>query len=265
MRLLKCNKSGLISLTDDLADDEIPPYAILSHTWGKPDEEVSLEDFSKNAGDSKAGYEKARFCGEQAVRDGLGYFWMDTCCIDQSSSTEVSTAVNSMFRWYHNAERCYVYLSDVCGTALDTDDATCQQLWEAEFRESIWFTRGWTLQELIAPKLVEFFSRDGKKLGDKKSLERQICEITGVPVSALRGFPLSEFEIHERFSWAAKRKTKRAEDVVYSLFGIFGVHLPVIYGEGLEHATIRLKEEIHKRYSSKSFTIMVTAGAKKKS
>src|SRR5262249_16750738 len=112
MRFLKYNKSGLIGLTDDLADDEIPPYAILSHTWGKPEEEVRVEDFSKNVADSKAGYEKVRFCGEQAVRDGLGYFWMDTCCIDQSSSAEVSMAVNSMFRWYHNAERRYVYLSD---------------------------------------------------------------------------------------------------------------------------------------------------------
>lgn len=142
-----------------------------------------------------------------------------------------------MFRWYQNATRCYVWLADVPRTPIPP--------WEEAFRRSRWFTRGWTLQELIAPSSVEFFSPDGR-LGDKRSLEREIHRITGIPVSALRGSALSMFTITERMAWAAKRTTRRAEDKAYSLLGIFGICVPLIYGEGIENAFRRLQEEVDK-------------------
>src|SRR5947207_174581 len=114
------------------------------------------------------------------------------------------------------------------------------------FRKSRWFTRGWTLQELIAPASVEFFSLEGKRLGDKKSLERQVHEITGIPVPALQGSALSHFSVSARFSWAEKRETKRKEDMAYSLLGIFDIYMPLIYGEGRDNAFIRLREAIKK-------------------
>ena len=113
MRLLQCNSAGQLSLTKDLIGDDIPKYAILSHTWGADTEEVAFRDLMDGTGKSKAGYDKIRFCGEQARRDGLKYFWVDTCYIDKSNNTELSRAINSMFRWYRNAAKCYVYLSDV--------------------------------------------------------------------------------------------------------------------------------------------------------
>jgi Heterokaryon incompatibility protein (HET) len=116
MRLLKHNNTGDFSLTRDLVkDDNIPHYAILSHTWGEDIEEVSFNDMMDGTGMSKPGYDKIQFCGEQARRDGLQYFWIDTCCIDKSNSTELQEAINSMFRWYCNAAKCYVYLADVSG------------------------------------------------------------------------------------------------------------------------------------------------------
>jgi hypothetical protein len=197
-------------------------------------------------GMSKLGYHKIRFCGEQARRDGLQYFWIDTCCIDKSSSTELQEAINSMFRWYGNAAKCYVYLVDVSRPALDTDVKSSQLLWETSFRKSRWFSRGWTLQELVAPALVEFFSKEGEHLGNKRSLERHIHEATGIPVKAFQGSPLSDFGVPERMAWAEKRETTREEDRAYSLLGIFDVHMPLIYGEGREKALKRLREEIDK-------------------
>ncbi|PVH96207.1 hypothetical protein DM02DRAFT_570024, partial [Periconia macrospinosa] len=112
MRLLVLNDSSEISLTGELLG-EIPRYAILSHTWGPATEEVNFKDMTDGTGIKKPGYDKIRFCGEQAKRDGLHYFWVDTCCIDKSNSTELSEAINSMFRWYQAAAKCYVYLADV--------------------------------------------------------------------------------------------------------------------------------------------------------
>ncbi|KAG4420608.1 hypothetical protein IFR04_006315 [Cadophora malorum] len=116
--------------------------------------------------------------------------------------------------------------------------------WESAFRDSLWFTRGWTLQELLAPRSVEFFSYDGGRLGDKGTLNQQIQEITAISISALEGAPLSQFSVEERLSWAETRQTTRGEDMTYSLLGIFDVQLPLIYGEGKEHAIKRLKAEI---------------------
>jgi Heterokaryon incompatibility protein (HET) len=240
MRLLEaCTTSGF-SLTKDLVDDDIPrQYAILSHTWGKDGDEVTFDDLRKGTGKDKAGYRKLLFCAEQAVRDRLQYFWVDTCCIDKSNSVELQEAINSMFRWYRDAAKCYVSLADVSKAAFDQDD-------QIAFRKSRWFTRGWTLQELIAPESVEFFSEEGEHLGSKKSLERQIHDVTKIPVKALQGSPLSDFSVAERRAWAEKREITKKEDKAYSLLGIFGVHMPLLYGEGRENAFIRLQEEIDK-------------------
>jgi hypothetical protein len=254
MRLLERNNAGEFSLTKDLVgDDEIPRYAILSHTW-REGEEVTLKDLMDGTGKSKPGYTKIRFCGEQARRDGLQYFWVDTCCIDKSNNTELSEAINSMFRWYRSAAKCYVYLSDVSSPAFGTNDKFSQLPCESAFRNSRWFVRGWTLQELLAPGSVEFFSREGKRLGDKRSLERQIHEITGITIPALQGTPLPQFGVEERLSWAENRQTTRQEDKAYSLLGIFDVYMPLIYGEGRRNAFKRLREEIDKASKGKHIT-----------
>ncbi|KAF2732967.1 HET-domain-containing protein [Polyplosphaeria fusca] len=234
MRLLSSNGDGEFSLTK-FVDDSIPRYAILSHTWGADQEEVTFKDIMEKTGRDKIGYEKFQFCRERAASDRLDYFWIDTCCIDKSSSTELSEAIKSMFRWYREAAKCYVYLSDV------STDGSIQT-----GPPSRWFnvTRGWTLQELLAPASVRFYSTDGKLLGDKTSLVRVLQEITGISVRALQGNPLSGFGVDERLPWAAGRKTKRAEDAAYSLLGIFDIHMPLIYGEGKDKAMARLRREI---------------------
>ena len=247
MRLLQLKTNGEFSLTKDLINNTLS-YAILSHTWGDDDQEVTLRDLAEGSGNTKAGYRKIRFCAEQTARDGLQYFWVDTCCIDKSNNTELSEAINSMFRWYRNATKCYVYLSDV-STNDHIQNKLPFQSWELAFQKSRWFTRGWTLQELLAPPSVEFFSLEGKRLGDKKSLERQVQERTRIAARALQGTPLSEFSITERMSWAENRETKREEDKVYSLLGIFDIHMPLLYGEGIKDAISRLREAIDKRSS----------------
>jgi hypothetical protein len=158
-----------------------------------------------------------------------------------------------MFRWYRNAAKCYVYLADVLGT--DSKPSQPPRSWESSFRKSRWFTRGWTLQELVAPALVEFFSKEGERLGNKRSLERHIHEVTGIPVKALRDSSLSDFSVPERMSWAESRDTTHKEDKAYSLLGIFDVHMPLIYGEGGENAFKRLREEIDRGSKGKLFPI----------
>jgi hypothetical protein len=244
MRLLQVDENGEFGLTDDLIGN-IPPFAILSHTWAEDHEEVTFKDLTIGPRTTKSGYKKLRFCAERAAHDRLQHFWVDTCCIDKSNSTELSEAINSMFRWYHDATKCYVYLSDVATNNHDQINPSLQS-WEAAFRKSRWFTRGWTLQELLAPQSVEFFCSNRKWLGDKKSLERLLHEITGIAIAALQGTPLSEFSVRERMLWAKTRQTKREEDRAYSLLGIFGIHMPLIYGEGSASAFKRLQEEIDK-------------------
>jgi hypothetical protein len=192
---------------------------------------------------SKAGWDKIRFCAQQTKRDGLDHFWVDTCCIDKSNSQELQEAINSMFRWYQNAKKCYVYLSDVDCSTADADSELGRR-WKPAFRKSKWFTRGWTLQELLAPVSVAFYSKEGELLGDKQSLKDTIHEITGIPVEALQGRPISEFGVAERFSWATNRQTTREEDEAYCLLGIFGINLPLIYGEQRLSAMKRLLNEI---------------------
>ena len=251
MRLLERKSDGEFGLTE-FFEDNIPPYAILSHTWGANGEEVTFKDLMDQTGKSKAGYNKIGFCGKQAANDGLNYFWVDTCCIDKSSSAELSEAINSMFRWYRNAVKCYVYLSDVSTLRHEENDDLPQSTWELDVQKSRWFTRGWTLQELIAPTTVEFFSLECIRLGDKRSMEQLIHKITSIPIRALRGNPLSDFSFEERLSWAIERKTTREEDKAYSLLGIVDIHLPLIYGEGKKKAFIRLQQEIDKFSKGKS-------------
>lgn len=237
MRFLRVEKSGMFgALTEDKVG-EIPSYAILSHTWGADQDEVTLKDLAIVPRMDKSGYRKLEFCAEQAAKDDLQYIWIDTCCIDKTNNTELHEAINSMFHWYQRSVRCYVFLSDVL---FDGEDPQAHmEMWESQFRRSRWFTRGWTLQELLAPASVEFFSASGVKLGDKKSLGRHLQEITGIPSEALHGTALSKFPIHERFSWMAIRQTKREEDMVSALYCgplchcLFGIASAIICGLGL--------------------------------
>ncbi|KAF7513608.1 hypothetical protein GJ744_008902 [Endocarpon pusillum] len=243
MRLLQRSADGNFSLTQ-VRDDATPPYAILSHTWGADAEEVTFDDLMKGIGKKKHGYKKIYFCAEQAARDGLEYFWIDTCCINKANKAELSHAINSMFRWYRNATRCYVYLTDVTGCCIDGD---LHLQWDSVLGRSRWFTRGWTLQELLAPRTIEFFSCEGMRIGDRSSLKEQIQHITGVPTSAFQGARLSQFSVDERFLWMERRETKLPEDKVYSLLGILDIEIPLYYGEGAGNASNRVREMIDKR------------------
>ncbi|OAG19925.1 hypothetical protein CC77DRAFT_1009615 [Alternaria alternata] len=249
MRLLQIQANGSFSLVN-YDSTSIPPYAILSHTWSENNEdEVSFSDMRNETGKDKRGYAKLKFCAEQATKDGLEHFWVDTCCIDKSSSAELSEAITSMFRWYKNSAQCYVYLADVTTREEKVDHETLDHeapdvTWVSDFQTSRWFTRGWTLQELLAPRVVLFFSRDGRLLGDKSSLEQHIHDVTSISISALRGASLDSFSVEERMSWARSRITKREEDSAYSMLGIFGVSMVPIYGEEKAAALRRLRREI---------------------
>ncbi|KAL5371063.1 hypothetical protein DPSP01_014517 [Paraphaeosphaeria sporulosa] len=245
MRLLRYEDDGRLTITS-FDDDAIPRYAILSHTWGADTEEVTFAELAQGDGKHKSGYKKICFCGEQAQQDGLQYFWVDTCCIDKSDKAELSFAIQSIFRWYQNATKCYVYLSDVSTKERKLEDMLTQLSWESAFKSSRWFTRGWTLQELLAPNIVEFFAQEWERLGDKISLRFLIQKITGIPCEALDGAPLSRFSVDERLRWKGDRETKREEDAWYSLSGIFDVEIAPAYSEGAASAFKRLKGEIDK-------------------
>jgi hypothetical protein len=250
MRLLYTASDGKLRWTKDIIrSEDIPPYAILSHTW--EEQEVVLDDLKSldsvkdvNA-QKEASWNKIRFCAQQAERDGLEYFWVDTCCIDKSNSQELQEAINSMFRWYQNAKKCYVYLSDVECNTPDSESESSRR-WKPAFRKSKWFTRGWTLQELLAPASVAFYSKEGDLLGDKQSLEETIHEITGIPIEALQGSPLSNFSVTERFSWTEDRETTREEDGAYCLLGIFGICMTLRYTEGKDRAITRLRQKVQR-------------------
>ncbi|KAE8826651.1 hypothetical protein PTNB85_06560 [Pyrenophora teres f. teres] len=211
MRLLCFTSDGGLSLTDEMFNDrDIPPYAILSHTW--ENEEVTLEDIVEARRKTKAG-------------------------------AELSEAINSMFRWYQNAKCCYVYLADVSKNSLEKTTGSTGG-WVSSFRKSRWFTRGWILQELIAPSSVEFFTKEREYLGDKQSLEEMPYELTGIPIKVLRNQTLRDFSVEERFSWAATRETTYEEDMAYCLLGIFNIHMPLLYGEGAKTAMKRLRSMV---------------------
>lgn len=235
MRLLHATTITLYSFDDD---DFIPPYAILSHTWG--DAEISFHDLIKNAASELSesdGYKKIRFCCALAAAKGYEYVWIDTCCIDKTSSAELSEAINSMYRWYLEAQVCYAYLSDFCigNRALWSLDM------KVEFEKSRWFTRGWTLQELLAPKIIDFYDKDWRNFGSKSSLKAQISLVTGIQQDHMTD--MSRASVAQKMSWASGRKTRRVEDMAYSLMGVFNVNMPLLYGEGRKAFT-RLQQEI---------------------
>lgn len=140
VRLLKCLLDGKSVELISFDDGHSPPYAILSHTWTEG-QEVTYDELLAGSGMNKNGYNKIRFCSEQAIADDLEYIWIDTCCIDKSNPVELSTSINSMFRWYQNASKCYVYLEDV-SLPQHIQDAQTSRAWEPAFRQSRWFTRG---------------------------------------------------------------------------------------------------------------------------
>jgi hypothetical protein len=217
----------------------IPPYVILSHTWG--DDEVTFQDMRNGQARSKQGFAKITRCCEEAVKDGIEYAWVDTCCIDKASSSELSEAINSMFQWYRLAVRCYAYLSDL-SSQLSEEDI------ETRLPFCRWFTRGWTLQELLAPRELVFFAQDWTQLGERSHWATIISAATCIHEGALTGSvqKVRAFSVAQKFSWASKRDTTREEDMAYCLLGLFNVHMPLLYGEGSQ-AFVRLQEEIMKK------------------
>ncbi|KAF5355546.1 hypothetical protein D9758_006431 [Tetrapyrgos nigripes] len=267
MRLLHTSTYEL----KEFISSDIPEYAILSHTW--EEEEILFEDIhnpaSRKVATRKRGWRKVVGTCERAKEDGLDWVWIDTCCINKDSSAELSEAINSMFRYYRNSFVCYAYLSDyhvhVNGfpgkedaetTAFDSlsgyhphvDSCPVLKDGNAAFAKCRWFTRGWTLQELIAPSEMVFFDAEWNNLGTKYNLRWLINQVTGIPhhTVLIDGGNLKRYSIATRMSWAADRQTTREEDQAYSLMGIFGVNIPTLYGEGGERAFMRLQEEIIK-------------------
>ena len=249
--------------------EEVPGgYAILSHVWDK--EEQTFQDLqrlrdecasargnaitpsvsflrrkrtpvtsARNPNPRDFASAKIRESCILAERHGYKWIWNDTCCIDKTSSSELSEAINSMYRYYSLAEVCYAYLRDVPNKENNT--------WECAFRESRWHKRGWTLQELIAPDFLLFLSTDWKVLGTKTDLADELEVITMVPATVLRKeVELSGLSVAQRMSWAAGRETTRVEDEAYCLMGLFSINISTLYGEGRQ-AFYRLQEEIMRK------------------
>ncbi|KAH8890726.1 HET-domain-containing protein, partial [Thozetella sp. PMI_491] len=235
MRLLNALTQELELFPDPVSNDV--PYAILSHTW--MDDEVTFEDMKDvPVAQTKVGFAKIRAACDKAAEFGLHYIWVDTCCIDKSSSAELSEAINSMYRWYKNSTICFAFLAD-----LPSKGSPVQSV-PSSMRGCRWFTRGWTLQELIAPHNFMFVDEDWKDVGTKVDLSGEIEAITGISRWVLDGSQsLASIPLAKRMSWAAARQTTRVEDKAYCLLGIFGVNMPMIYGEGCA-AFIRLQQAI---------------------
>ncbi|CRK09690.1 hypothetical protein BN1708_002242 [Verticillium longisporum] len=241
MRLLNVKTRKLKEFFDD---DSIPDYAILSHTW-KAEEEVTLQDLENPDHVLKKGYTKIEGTCTLAAKESIDYIWIDTCCIDKTSSAELSEAINSMYRWYKSSQICYTYLSDV-PTNKDPYESN------SAFRRSRWFTRGWTLQELIAPRNLIFYDQEWKPIGTRLELATVVKDITAVPahmLSADASRPWPNTAV--RMSWAANRTTSRAEDIAYCLLGIFDIQMPLLYGEG-HRAFRRLQLELLKQSEDES-------------
>lgn len=240
MRLINTNTLEL----EEFQGNQVPPYAILSHTWGS--EEVSFQEWQNGSQlrrrwsrrwSRKEGLKKILNACRQARKDTLNYLWCDTNCIDKYSSAELSEAINSMFSWYRGADVCYAYLADV----IQTEDS------EKPMSKSRWFTRGWTLQELLAPKKMVFYDATWSRIGTKTELYwgSIISSTTGISLPYLVSGNISSATIAEKMSWLAKRTTTRVEDMAYCMLGIFGLNMPLLYGEG-SRAFVRLQEELIK-------------------
>ena len=236
-----------------------PAYAILSHTWEETGEVTYQDAHDPDRAAAMGGYDKIEQTCRLAIKHGLKWAWVDTCCIDKTSSAELTESINSMFRWYERAEVCFAFIKDL-PRALDDDRAGYRDTTGvgdgrvvrpsfARLRECRWFKRGWTLQELIAPARVLFYDEDWLFRGDRTDLQTGLADITGVDASALRREarrPLKDFPLAHRMAWAAGRQTTRPEDLAYCLMGIFDVNMPLLYGEGPK-AFRRLQEEIIRR------------------
>nr|POE72713.1 vegetative incompatibility protein het-e-1 [Quercus suber] len=230
-----------------------PPYAIVSHRW-LSGTEAMWEDVQERKNVDKAGYQKVQgFVKYMKSQIPLvKWLWIDTCCIKQHADRELSEAINSMFRWYRNAEVCLAYLGDV----PSADDVPT-------FERSVWFKRGWTLQELLAPSVVIFLSKDWKVIGHKgrsgygrngtavetgPSLEGRIAKITKIPEAILRNYEESiSLSSEEKMAWIAGRDTLRGEDLSYCLLGILDVSMNIRYGDGQERTRARLMAKVSKR------------------
>jgi hypothetical protein len=230
-----------LELIEEFGQD-IPRYAILSHTWGR--DEVTFEHVRNGTAHEHKAYDKVISAMRQAALDGHAYIWIDSCCIDKTSSAELSEAINSMYSWYQKAEVCYAILEDV----PNSDDVD----FETRFVASRWFTRGWTLQELLAPRRVDFFARGryGRwiSIGNRESLSSLISTSTTIAKEYLEGVSsdkMREASVAQKMSWAARRQTRREEDIAYCLMGLFSVNMPLLYGEG-PRAFMRLQDEIMK-------------------
>jgi len=246
MRLLN---TATLQLEGPFFDESLrPEYAILSHTWG--DGEVLYEDVrglppnSLTARVRKAGSAKVVAACALARREDYQYIWIDTCCIDKSSSAELSEAINSMFKWYQGSKVCFAFLADV-NFDVGADD---------EFEQSRWFSRGWTLQELIGPRSLVFFDKSWARIGSRGAMAGRIAAITKIEVGFLKQSGdtslqerLSSATVATRMTWAAARTTSRPEDMAYCLMGLFDVHMPLLYGEGGSRAFFRLQREIVQR------------------
>ena len=222
---------------EDFSLKPIPPYAILSHTWA--DDEVTFQDMIAGSAAQKTGFFKIQETCRLACNNKLGYAWVDTCCIDKSSSAELTEAINSMFAWYKNSAVCFVYLVDL-GFVNDL---------ETELSQCRWWTRGWTLQELLAPERHEYYDKDWTFVGEGYQMLEIISTCSRVPLAVLRDrfrTCMDSMSFAARMSWAARRSTTRIEDEAYCLLGLFDVNMPLIYGEG-RRAFRRLLEEIVKR------------------
>ena len=214
----------------------IPPYVILSHRW--EDEEVSYNDLTQPKEDlSKLkGWAKLDFLCSTMEKDGWEWVWMDTCCIDKGSSAELSEAINSMYQWYSEANFCIAYLADILVISAETE------IKRKQFHESEWFKRGWTLQELLASCEVVFYDKNWNSIGTRSGLKAHISRATSIRISDLYN-PLGA-SVAAKMSWASRRQTSRPEDIAYCLLGLFGVNMPLLYGEGEYRAFQRLQYEI---------------------
>lgn len=239
-----------------------PPYAILSHTWGE--DEVTFDIMSdKTARVKLKGWSKVESCCRRAFADGWEWVWMDTCCINKVDTTELGEAINSMFRWYEAAEICYAYLVDVPPKYTLSNRPGCVEPrfrivdpidgngvpWAWNFRGSRWFTRGWTLQELLAPRFLWFLDCEWGDIGSRKKMADEIQRASGIEVKYLWDFKASS--VATKMSWAANRFTTREEDRAYSLLGLFDVNIPLIYGEG-KRAFLRLQKELIQNQNDES-------------
>ncbi|KAI0490647.1 heterokaryon incompatibility protein-domain-containing protein [Xylaria cf. heliscus] len=222
MRLINTTSLELRMFIGDPTNPRFPRYAILSHTW--EEEEVTFQDIQDlDEAKKKVGFSKIAKCCETALEEGLGWAWVDTCCINKHDEVELTEV--SMFKWYEAATICYAYLSDV-------GDARIAK--HREWRDSRWFTRGWTLQELVAPFEVIIYDCTWKQLGTKRCLTKELGEKTGIPEEVLL-YPVTrrKFSVAVRMAWAKGRQTTKIEDRAYSLLGFFDiVSMPLMYGEG---------------------------------